>query len=121
MICYDIGGLGFDSFFPVKSYFDLAYGNPREEEEPWFLIIFAAKCIDFYTKLRQQAEDCIEGGDEMKPDIDPRLEAIVDRMFEKCLAEGQNRQAVGIAIETRRMDVFENAIRNAVSFLICCY
>nr|XP_039249968.1 26S proteasome non-ATPase regulatory subunit 1-like [Styela clava] len=72
-----------------------------------------SKCIDHYTKLRQQAEDCIAGGDEMKPDIDTRLEAIVNRMFEKCLADGQFKQAVGIAIEARRMDVFEQAVKLA--------
>ncbi|GIY90977.1 26S proteasome non-ATPase regulatory subunit 1 [Caerostris extrusa] len=46
---------------------------------------------------------------EQKP-IDPRLEAIVNRMFQRCFQHGQYNQAVGIALETRRMDIFETAI-----------
>ncbi|CAL1292820.1 unnamed protein product [Larinioides sclopetarius] len=64
-----------------------------------------AKCIDLYTKLRiHNAENT-----EQKP-IDPRLEAIVNRMFQRCFQHGQYNQAVGIALETRRLDIFESAI-----------
>ncbi|GFQ95967.1 26S proteasome non-ATPase regulatory subunit 1 [Trichonephila clavata] len=64
-----------------------------------------AKCIDHYTKLRiHNAEST-----EQKP-IDSRLEAIVNRMFQRCFQHGQYNQAVGIALETRRMDIFETAI-----------
>lgn len=31
-------------------------------------------------------------------------------MFQRCLEDGQYRQAFGLAIETRRMDIFEAAI-----------
>lgn len=65
-----------------------------------------AKCIDHYTKLRVcNAEE----GDEQKP-IDSRLEAIVNRMFQRCFDDKQYKQAVGIALETRRIDIFEKAI-----------
>lgn len=82
------------------------------------IIIYPGKCIDHYTKLQQEAHDAkIEGG--MKPDIDSRLEAIVNRMFDDCLESGQYKQAIGIAIETRRLDVLERAIRLTVNSLIC--
>ncbi|CAG0919675.1 unnamed protein product [Notodromas monacha] len=42
--------------------------------------------------------------------VDPRLEQIVDRMFQRCFDHGQFKQALGIALETRRMDVFEKSI-----------
>lgn len=61
-----------------------------------------SKSIDHYTKLRKQPED--------NEHVDERLEAIVNRMFQRCFDDGQYRQAVGIALETRRMDVFEKAI-----------
>ncbi|KAH8041292.1 hypothetical protein HPB51_014573 [Rhipicephalus microplus] len=61
-----------------------------------------SKSIDHYTKLRKQPE----GGEG----IDHRLEAIVNRMFQRCFDDKQYRQAVGIALETRRMDMFEKAI-----------
>lgn len=47
--------------------------------------------------------------------IDSRLEAIVNRMFQRCFQDGQYKQAVGIALETRRMDIFETAIMQSVS------
>lgn len=72
--------------------------------------MLSAKCIDHYTKLRiYNAENT-----DQKP-IDPRLEAIVNRMFQRCFQDGQYKQAVGIALETRRMDIFETAIMKSVS------
>ncbi|XP_047109390.1 26S proteasome non-ATPase regulatory subunit 1 isoform X1 [Schistocerca piceifrons] len=65
-----------------------------------------AKCIDFYTQQRTaNAEDAKK--------IDHRLEAIVNRMFQRCLDDGQYRQALGLALETRRMDIFERAIKES--------
>lgn len=65
-----------------------------------------AKCIDSYTeKSVLKAENPDED-----VTIDPRLEAIVDRMFKRCFDDGKYKQAVGIALETRRLDVFEQAI-----------
>ncbi|XP_046642408.1 26S proteasome non-ATPase regulatory subunit 1-like [Daphnia pulicaria] len=65
-----------------------------------------AKCMDFYS---QQRVALAEGTPDVKP-IDSRLEGIVNRMFQRCLDDGQYKQAIGIAIETRRMDVFRRAI-----------
>jgi len=59
-----------------------------------------AKCIDSYTVKRTEGVT----------NIDSRLETIVDRMFDRCFQHGQYRQALGIAIETRRLDVFERAV-----------
>lgn len=67
---------------------------------------FVAKCIDYYT---QQRIALAEGSPEAKS-IDSRLEAIVNRMFQRCLDDGQYRQAMGLALETRRMDIFESSI-----------
>lgn len=66
-----------------------------------------SKCIDHYTKLCIYNSDALD--DEKKP-IDPRLEAIVNRMFQRCFDDHAYKQAVGIALETRRMDIFEKAI-----------
>ncbi|KAJ8958798.1 hypothetical protein NQ318_019556 [Aromia moschata] len=65
-----------------------------------------AKCIDYYTQHRIALA---EGVADAKP-IDSRLEAIVNRMFQRCLDDGQYRQAMGLALETRRMDIFESSI-----------
>uniref|UniRef100_V5GQ42 26S proteasome non-ATPase regulatory subunit 1 n=1 Tax=Anoplophora glabripennis TaxID=217634 RepID=V5GQ42_ANOGL len=57
----------------------------------------------------QQRIALAEGLPEAKS-IDSRLEAIVNRMFQRCLDDGQYRQAMGLALETRRMDIFESSI-----------
>lgn len=36
-------------------------------------------------------------------------------MFQRCLDDGQYRQALGLALETHRMDIFEKAIKQSVS------
>lgn len=76
--------------------------NARNE----YVDTIIAKCIDFYI---QQRVDMIERPTEAKP-MDARLEAIVNRMIQRCLDDGQYRQALGIALETRRMDIFEASI-----------
>jgi hypothetical protein len=50
--------------------------------------------------------------------IDPRLEGIVNRMFQRFFDEKKFKQAIGIAVETRRLDMFEKAIVTSVSFLL---
>ena len=80
-----------------------------------FYLCFLAKCIDFYTKLKVHNLDAKP--EDQKP-IDPRLEAVVDRMLLRCFEDGQFKQALGIALETRRMDVFEKAILSSVSLLL---
>lgn len=66
-----------------------------------------SKCIDHYTEL---CVERIEHPSSARP-MDPRLEAIVNRIFDACVASKQYKEALGIALETRRMDVFEMAIK----------
>lgn len=75
-----------------------------------FVETIIAKCIDHYTKLRVHNQDCDE---KDKKDVDSRLEAIVNRMFQRCFDDRQFKQAVGIALETRRIDIFEKAIKTS--------
>ena len=42
--------------------------------------------------------------------VDPRLEAIVLAMFDKCFRDGEYKQALGIALETRKMDKVRETI-----------
>lgn len=66
-----------------------------------------ARCLDTYISSRVRAA---EEGREDNDGIDPRLTAVVERLFDRCLADGQAEQAVGIALETRRLDRLESAI-----------
>uniref|UniRef100_A0A0K8V7J3 26S proteasome non-ATPase regulatory subunit 1 n=1 Tax=Bactrocera latifrons TaxID=174628 RepID=A0A0K8V7J3_BACLA len=81
---------------------DLFDVNARNE----YTETIIAKCIDFYIAQRIVF---IENPKEAKA-VDTRLEAIVNRMIQRCLDDGQYRQALGIALETRRMDIFEQSI-----------
>ncbi|XP_014666244.1 PREDICTED: 26S proteasome non-ATPase regulatory subunit 1-like [Priapulus caudatus] len=67
-----------------------------------------AKCIDHYTKLRIYNADNSE-----QKDVDGRLEAVVNKMLQRCLDDRKYRQAIGIALETRRLDIFQDAIKKS--------
>lgn len=84
---------------------DLFDVNARTE----YVETMIAKCIDFYI---QQRVALIDSPNDAKP-VDVRLEGIVNRMIQRCLDDGQYRQALGIALETRRMDIFEAAINHS--------
>ncbi|KAL1925244.1 uncharacterized protein VTP21DRAFT_127 [Calcarisporiella thermophila] len=65
-----------------------------------------SKCIDKYIALRiQQYEDPNSGAT-----IDPRLQQVVERMFQRCLDDGEYNQAIGIALESRRLDIVERTV-----------
>ncbi|KAJ2702652.1 proteasome regulatory particle base subunit, partial [Coemansia spiralis] len=57
--------------------------------------------VDKYIELRSGADGA---------EVDSRLVAVVERMFERCFATGEYVQVIGIAIETRRLDVLERAL-----------
>lgn len=69
-----------------------------------------SKCIDDYTSKRVHNAEV--KSEEEKEIIDPKLELIVDRMFERCLRDGEYYQTIGIALEARRKDIIEQAIKS---------
>ncbi|RVW78402.1 26S proteasome non-ATPase regulatory subunit 1-like A [Vitis vinifera] len=50
----------------------------------------------------------------------PRLEAIVERMLDKCIVDGRYQQAMGMAVECRRLDKLEEAITRVIMFMELC-
>lgn len=64
--------------------------------------LISAKCLDAYIQARLGAwPQEIDLGDQRLRDI----KSIVDRMFEQCFRDRQFKQALGVALETRRMDM----------------
>lgn len=57
-----------------------------------------ATCIDNYVAVRVKEDT------EAEKALDPRLTQVVEHMFERCYAAGEFRQALGIALEARRLD-----------------
>lgn len=80
------------------------YFNISESSE--FVETIAMQCFDTYIEYRQKAE--LDGSVEK---CDSRMEKLVEKMLYQCLADGRLREAAGIAIETRRYDILEEAIK----------
>ncbi len=55
----------------------------------------------------------VEGGEDVV--IDPRLVVVVERLIDRCCDQGEFEQAVGVAIEGRRLDKLEEVIIKAAS------
>lgn len=92
--------LGADKFFNV-------------DESTEYVETIISKCIDHYTKLQVENFQ-VTNQSELIP-IDHRLENIVNRMFQRCLDDKKFKQAIGLAIETRRLDVLEKSILTATN------
>ncbi|KAL6582006.1 26S proteasome non-ATPase regulatory subunit 1 B [Orobanche minor] len=75
-------------------------------EDSDYIHTLLAKAIDDYASLKTKAA---EANDDSVV-IDPRLEAIVERMLDKCIVDGKYQQAIGMAIECRRLDKLEEAV-----------
>ncbi|XVF65140.1 hypothetical protein PTKIN_Ptkin09bG0222700 [Pterospermum kingtungense] len=75
-------------------------------EDSDYVHTLLAKAIDEYASLRSKAAE----SSYETAKIDPRLEAIVERMLDKCIMDGKYQQAMGTAIDCRRLDKLEEAI-----------
>lgn len=84
-------------------------------EENDFVQTLIAKSIDTYVEQRQALDMACALGDATKDGIERALVEIVERMFERCLGEGQYFQAIGIALESKRLDKLEEAIARSDS------
>lgn len=76
-----------------------------------YVSTMVSKCIDQYTAQRVAAGGA--GEDEDAEEMDPRMEGIVERMFDRCYADAEYTQAMGIALEARRLDKVKEAIQRA--------
>ncbi|KAJ1018085.1 hypothetical protein NDA16_004954 [Ustilago loliicola] len=71
-----------------------------------------SKAIDKYIQDTTPASAAVQSDPSskaplQKSEIDPRLKTIVDQMFARCIADKEFKQALGIALETQRLDVIE--------------
>jgi 26S proteasome regulatory subunit N2 len=107
--------LGAGKFFDVahsSEYVDTIVGK-FSKNTIWFTTDFPrfffalAKCIDEFIRLRQQQVT------DATVQIDNRLEKVVLDMFNRCFTDKRYKQALGIALEARRLDKIEQAIANS--------
>jgi 26S proteasome regulatory subunit N2 len=91
-------------FFHLEEYDDALrlglgagqYFNVAQKSE--YVDTLVSKALDEYIRVRQEQQE------DAAAAIDPRLEAIVERMFERCFDDGAFNQAVGVALEAHRLD-----------------
>lgn len=81
-----------------KDYFNISC---RDQ----YVDCLSSKCIDQYTTLQQYN---YENREKIKQ-IDQKLIDIVEKMLDLCIKDGDFKQACGIALEVRRLDIV-NAI-----------
>lgn len=82
------------------------YFNVAQKSE--FVEIMLSKCIDKYKNLRDQ-----QTADETVV-IDEKMEHIIEAMFQRCYTDHCFEQALGVALDTHRLDKVEEVIATAV-------
>ncbi|MBW0517337.1 hypothetical protein O181_057052 [Austropuccinia psidii MF-1] len=74
-----------------------------------FVETVVSECIDAYVALSTAHETTSSSSTPPPPaKIDPRMTNIAERMFTRCINAGEYRQALGIALESRRLDIIES-------------
>lgn len=86
------------------------YFNISEKSE--YVDTLLSRCIDEYTALRHQQQEISE--DKPPVVIDPRMEAIMEQMFHRCYRDKCYEQAVGVSLDTRRIDKVREVCETAI-------
>lgn len=84
--------------------FDLSLKTP-------YVQTLVRRCIDEYVAARVKNYESKIPEDKVR--INPKMEDVVERMFQRCFQDGEFQQAIGIALETRRVDMLQKAIQEA--------
>ncbi|KAF9244603.1 26S proteasome regulatory complex non-ATPase subcomplex Rpn2 Psmd1 subunit [Melanogaster broomeanus] len=84
----------------------------REDTSGEYVETIVSKAIDRY--IQQRSDEASVG-----TKIDPRLQSIIEAIFQRCIDEGEYRQAIGIALESHRLDIISRVydITHDVSLL----
>lgn len=107
--------------FSESMFYALGAGklfDPSKKSE--YIDTLISKCIDEYIKLKKEQAESTTPTDIK---IDDRLERIVLGMFDRCYTDKQFKQALGIAVESRRLDKIEESIRKSddvATMLVYC-
>lgn len=90
-------------------YFDI---NQKSE----YVETIVSKCINHYISLAQGIHDWSNkeknSSDQSSLTIDPALTAIVEKMLQRCVKDSDFNLAIGVALDSRRLDVIEDIIES---------
>ncbi|RVD86138.1 uncharacterized protein DFL_004429 [Arthrobotrys flagrans] len=78
-----------------------------------FIDTIISKCIDKYISINNPPPPPKDLPPSSPEKADPRLTEVVERMFQKCYDNEDYKPALGIAIESQRLDIVEQGIRLA--------
>jgi 26S proteasome regulatory subunit N2 len=81
----------------------------RLDERSEYVETMISKCVDEYIRVRVLLSE----GKHEEVEEDPRLVVVVEKMFDRCFSDGQFKQALGIALESHRLDRAKSAILSA--------
>lgn len=70
-----------------------------------YIIYIIVHCINEYTDQRQRL---VNGEQDIQ--IDPRMEKVVETMIQKAIERKEFREAIGLSIDSRRLDLMEQCI-----------
>ncbi|CAG9328733.1 unnamed protein product [Blepharisma stoltei] len=73
-----------------------------------FTQTLVSRCIDQYVEI--QVKNYEAKNPEDRVPVNEKMEFVVEQMFDRCFLDGEFKQAIGIAIEARRLDKLEIAI-----------
>ncbi|KAJ3763062.1 D-isomer specific 2-hydroxyacid dehydrogenase [Lentinula raphanica] len=101
--------------------FALGAGNAFEAESrvsgsEEYVETVMSMAIDKYIELCTQ-----EQSDGKQEKVDPRLQRIIENIFTRCISEGEYKQAVGIALESRRLDIISKVYEQVKDTSILSY
>ncbi|KAK9473769.1 armadillo-type protein [Dipodascopsis tothii] len=105
-VYYNLGEFDSSMNFALSAgeLFDLAAKSEYVET-------IVSKCIDTYIQLSQKYFDYPDR--HPGASVDAALVEVVERMFQRCLVDGQYKHAIGVALEARRLDTIETCIKHA--------
>ena len=76
-----------------------------------FVQTLVSHCINQY--ISSEVQNYNARSPEDRVEISEKMKYVVEKMFERCYADGEFRQAIGISIEARRFDKLEESITKA--------
>lgn len=88
-------------------YVDIAHKNE-------YIDTLLATCIDEYKEKRLIQENVTEETKDETVVIDPRMEDIIEKLFLRCYGDGCYEQAIGVALDTRRIDKLEEVCQKGI-------
>lgn len=108
-------------FYHLQSYSDslklaLSAGDYVDiSQKSEYIDTLLATCIDEYKEIRMKRESGTEEAKEEAPPVDPRMESIIEKLFLRCCNDNCYEQAVGVALDTRRIDKLEEVCMKAIA------